>query len=333
MRHRWLVLFTIFVALGAPTREVLAQAQPQPNDKELARKASKVLMTWSATERKAFTRLLAVLEKDERRKVLRKLIESNGEASPKMEDQLKALWDATPADRKQQLIAEAMKVMQTLEPDERAKLMQKFFELQQGLNKPKPEPKQEPKKGPMPDQPRMAKPQPKAAPKAAPNPGPRRSLIGRVLKSIDDFLVENGEELEETARMLEGVLTQGREYLELYRSMPEEQREEVRKEVEEGLKVLLQENVLPELDARIEGFEEARKALVEITNLIKEYREAFSALPEDEREQVIRDLIEAGKLLYEETLKPELERMRKLPPKERRKAMGDLYERMRGMFR
>lgn len=329
MRHRWLVLFTIFVALGAPSREVLAQAQPQPTDKELARKASKVLMTWSATERKAFTRLLAVLEKDERRKVLRKLIESGGEASPKMEDQLKALWDVTPPERKQQLIAEAMKVMQTLEPDERAKLMQKFFELQQGLNKPaKKAPKPEPKKGPKPDEPRMVKPQPRPAPKAEP-----RSLIGRVLKAIDDFLVENGEELEETARTLEGVLVQGREYLELYRSMPEEQREEVRKEVEEGLKVLLQENVLPELDARIEGFAEARKAFTEITKLIKEYREAFSALPEDEREQVIRDLIEAGKLLYEETLKPELERMRKLPPKERRKAMGDLYERMRGMFR
>lgn len=307
-----------------------AQAQDADEDRVLAQRAAKILMDMPEAEREAFTARLAQMNTAQRRAALKQLIARKGQKSEKsISDQLEKLWKNLPRDQRRKMLDEAMKTLETLPPAQRRDLLRQYREFSEALEADDKEKKQAAAK-------KAGKPMPLPERDRAP-----RTPLRQALDRLDKLLDKHGEQLDQALDQTQQVLGQARDYLELYRSMPREQREQVLKELEDGLKVFLEENVLPELEAQVEGLKEAREAFQQASAMLREYTEAFRNLPEEERRQLVRDLVDAGKLFFEESVKPELERQAKelrkevrkfmdLPRDERRKRMRKM---MRRMFR
>jgi hypothetical protein len=275
--------------------------------------------------------MLAALPQEHRVKALQILIaQSRLGDGASIEKQIKRVWEALPADQKQKLLGEALKLMQELTPEERSVLMKRFLALQE-------------------DEPAAP-----VAPQLVPAPAPEQPMqlqpvdaddpITRFKQQVDRFLLENGEGLSGALDSAANALNQLRETLEIYRALPDKQRAEMLDEIENGLWMILDENLLPELDLRIEGFRQAREVALEIYRVARDYNEAFRALPPNERDQIIEDLIETGKLLFEETVQPELERrarqleedlkaFARLPREARRQRYREMSEQLRRWFR
>ena len=211
-------LIAAFLTLAWLVAPAAAQDSGRKDDKQLARDAAKIMKQLTEGQREAVLARLRKLTPDKRRAVLSELVRRHADklTEPSLADELQAVWDLLPPAQRQKLLAEAMATLQTLPPKERAEVLRQYAELQAALNRKKG------KKAKKAKQPEKGAAAPARRPDA-PKGGPLR----RLLTALDRALDEHGPKIDETLEQVGSLLEQGREYLELYRSMPKEQRDEV----------------------------------------------------------------------------------------------------------
>lgn len=278
-KHRLLVTVLVCACMG----QVRAQTPPTDDDRELTNKAARVLLQLPAEEREAFTKELATMSPEARRAALKALVAKHpgATAGPDLGQQLQALWGSLPPKERQRLLGEAMKNLKSLPPDQQKFVLEQVKRVGEAAG---------------------------GAVKPAAAPDKPQGVLGRALGEIDKLLEKHGPQIEELARKVEETLGQGRSYYEMYKALPPDQKAAVLRELEDGIVIFLDENVMPELEQRIKGLKELRAESSRIRALLNEYGEAFRGIPDDQRGQIMKDLIESGKLFFRETIVPEIEK-------------------------